>query len=354
MEQKKTLIYDLDYPDLRTALEELGQPGYRTDQVWKAVYKNLVSSPGEITTLPKAIRERLSDSYSFNAVTPKRTLESSDGRTIKTLFSLWDGKPIEAVLMFYNKRRTLCISSQSGCPVGCTFCATGQMGFHRNLSDGEIIAQVLYYARYLASRQESISNIVVMGMGEPFMNYQSVIAALDRMNDPLGLGLGARRFTMSTVGIVPEILRFAKDRRQYNLAISLHTVDDELRSRLIPINNKYPVNQILSACREYTNVTKRRITFEYALIDGINDTVTDARSLAVKIRGMLCHVNLIPLNPTASFPGKPTGKNQVGSFFDVLNNANIPCTIRLRRGIEIAAGCGQLAAESWDNQVIQE
>jgi len=212
------------------------------------------------------------------------------------------------------------------------------MGFHRNLSDGEIIAQVLYYARYLASRQESISNIVVMGMGEPFMNYQSVIAALDRMNDPLGLGLGARRFTMSTVGIVPEILRFAKDRRQYNLAISLHTVDDELRSRLIPINNKYPVNQILSACREYTNVTKRRITFEYALIDGINDTVTDARSLAVKIRGMLCHVNLIPLNPTASFPGKPTGKNQVGSFFDVLNNANIPCTIRLRRGIEIDAG----------------
>ncbi len=271
MNQIKPLIFDLDYQALKKALDEFGQPGYRTDQVWNALYRSYLSSPGEISTLPKAFRAQLNDSFSFNALTPQRTIKSSDGRTIKTLFTLQDGKPIEAVLMYYEKRRTLCISSQSGCAIGCSFCATGQMGFHRNLTAGEIIAQVLHYARFLAMEDEPITNIVVMGMGEPFLNYDAVINALDRMNDPTGLGLGARRFTISTIGLVPEILRFAKEKYQYNLAISLHTVNDELRTKLIPINRKYPVSQLLSVCNQYTNLTKRRITFEYALISGIND-----------------------------------------------------------------------------------
>jgi len=342
----KPLIFDLNYSDLKTTLQELGQPGYRADQVWTAIYKSFRSTPEEITTLPKSFREELSNDFSFNALTPVNVIKSNDGRTVKTLFMLQDGKQIEAVLMYYEKRRTLCISSQAGCGIGCAFCATGQMGFRRNLTSGEIIAQVLYFARILAAEEESVTNVVIMGMGEPFQNYESVLAALDRLNDPDAFGLGARRFTISTVGLVPEILRFADEGKQYNLAISLHTVDDELRSKLVPINKKYPVNQIISACKHYIQKTKRRVTFEYALIQGLNDSVREAEALVRKLRGMICHVNLIPLNPTVGYSGQPTRANQATVFCDILNNSNISCTIRLRRGIEISAGCGQLATEN--------
>ena len=354
MDKTKPLIFDLDHENLKAALEKFGQPAFRTDQIWNALYRSYLASAGEISTLPKAFREQIRDSFDFNAVNPQRIIKSSDGRTIKTLFTLRDGKPIEAVLMYYDKRRTLCISSQSGCAIGCSFCATGQMGFHRNLTAGEIVAQVLHFARFLSDEDDKITNIVVMGMGEPFLNYDSVINALNRMNDPKGLGLGARRFTISTIGLVPEILRFAEEKHQYNLAISLHTVDDELRRELIPINRKYPVSKVLAASNRYTDLTHRRITFEYALISGINDSIDDAKSLAERIRGMLCHVNLIPLNPTATFPGQPSGVDQAQLFYDVLSNSKIPCSIRLRRGIDIAAGCGQLAAESWDNVLDEE
>lgn len=350
----KPLIYDLDYFELKTALNDLGGPGYRTDQVWNALYKSLLSSPGKITTLPKSFREKMHNSFAFNAVTPRKVAKSVDGRTVKILFTLQDGYPIEAVLMYYDKRRTLCISSQSGCAIGCSFCATGQMGFHRNLTAGEIIAQVLHFARLLSMKQETVTNVVIMGMGEPFQNYESVINALNRMNDPSGLGLGARRFTISTIGLVPEIHRFADERYQYNLAVSLHTVNDDLRSKLVPINQKYPVDEIISACKYYINQTKRRITFEYALISGINDSIIDAQSLARKVRGMMCHVNLIPLNPTASYQGQATSTEQANMFCDILNNLNIPCTIRMRRGIEIAAGCGQLASKTWANSDDQQ
>jgi 23S rRNA (adenine2503-C2)-methyltransferase len=349
MNKTNPLIYDLDYESLKAVLEKFGQPAFRTDQIWNGLYRSFLASAEEISTLPKALREQLLNSFDFNAVTPQRIIKSTDGRTIKTLFTLRDRKPIEAVLMYYDKRRTLCISSQSGCAMGCSFCATGHMGFHRNLSAGEIIAQVLHFARVLAVDGENITNIVVMGMGEPFLNYDSVVNAMNRLNDPAGFGLGARRFTISTIGLVPEILRFAEERFQYNLAISLHAVDDELRTKLIPINRKYPVNQVLSACKRYTDLTHRRITFEYALISGINDSINNAKLLAERIRGMLCHVNLIPLNPTDSYPGQPSSVEQAELFCESLQNANIPCTIRLRRGIEIAAGCGQLTAESWDN-----
>lgn len=345
MENNKILIYDLSLDALIEKSKDLGQPKYRAEQIWTAIYKTFRTSPEEITTLPKDFREKLDQVFSFQALNPVREIQSADQLTTKTLFRLQDGNLIEAVLMFYEDRRTLCISSQSGCGIGCSFCATGQMGFRRNLSSGEIVAQVLYYARYLDEMDENVTNVVVMGMGEPFQNYDNVISALNRLNDPKALGLGARRFTISTVGLVPKIIQFADEGYQYNLAISLHTVDDELRSRLIPINNKYSVNNLISACRYYVRKTSRRVTFEYALIQGVNDSTEDAIALANKLRGMICHVNVIQLNPTKEFNEQGSSTERAKSFCATLEANNIPCTIRLRRGIEIQAGCGQLATD---------
>jgi 23S rRNA (adenine2503-C2)-methyltransferase len=346
MENNKVLVYDLSLDVLKKKIKDLGQPEYRAGQIWTAIYQTFRTSPEEITTLPKGFRDKLDQFFSFQALTPVRAIESDDRLTIKTLFRLNDGNFIEAVLMFYNDRRTLCISSQSGCGIGCSFCATGQMGFRRNLTSGEIVAQVMYYARYLAEMDENVTNVVVMGMGEPFQNYDNVITALNRLNDPKAFGLGARRFTISTVGLVPKIRQFADEGYQYNLAISLHTVDDELRSKLIPINKKYPVNELISACRYYVRKTSRRVTFEYALIHGVNDSTEDAIALANKLRGMICHVNLIQLNPTKEFSEQGSSAERANSFCETLEANNISCTIRLRRGIEIQAGCGQLATDA--------
>ncbi len=326
-------------------MKALGQPGFRTEQMWVALYQHFRRSPQEITTFPKSLREKLDEIFEYQALTALRAIESEDGRTVKTLFKLRDGELIEAVLMYYEDRRTLCISSQSGCGLGCTFCATGQMGLRRNLSSGEIIAQVLYYARLLAEQDELVTNVVLMGMGEPFHNYENVMEALDRLNNPDAFGMGARRFTISTVGLAPQIRRFADEDTQYNLAVSLHTVDNELRSEMMPINRKYPVEEVLAACRYYIRKTNRRITFEVALISGVNDSLADAEALAHKLENMLCHVNLIPLNPTEDFGKQGSDAENVRRFCDILDGHHIPCTVRLRRGIEIKAGCGQLAAE---------
>jgi len=245
--------------------------------------------------------------------------------------------------MQYRKRRTLCISTQSGCAMGCKFCATGQMGFLRNLETGEIVEQVLYYARQLKTRGERVTNVVFMGMGEPFHNYNNVMDAIDRLNDPDGMNLGARRFTISTVGLVPGILRFAKEERQVNLAVSLHAADDNLRSSLMPVNKKYPIGELMAAIHDYIDTTKRRVTFEWALIQGVNDTPEQAKKLTALMKGTMAHINLIPLNPTVEFNGKATTKKQGQEFQEILENAGIPSTIRLRRGIDIQAGCGQLA-----------
>lgn len=341
----KPLIYDVSYSGLVNRITALGEPEYRAEQLFVAVYQNFRLFPQEITTLPKSLRQKLDDEFDFKALTPIRAIESEDGQTHKTLFMLRDGEYVEAVLMFYEDRRSLCISSQSGCGMGCTFCATGQMGLRRNLSSGEIIAQVLYYARYLAEAEERVSNVVLMGMGEPFHNYENVMEAVNRLNSPQAFGLGARRMTISTVGLVPQIKRFADEGTQINLAISLHTVDNNLRSEMIPINRKYPVEDLLEACRYYIKKTNRRLTFEVALMEDINDSPADAEALALKIRDLLCHVNLIPLNPTEAFgkPGSSAEKARV--FGDILESYHIPCTARLRRGIEIQAGCGQLAVE---------
>lgn len=345
----RPLIYDLDLPALEEALARWGEPPYRALQIWQGLYRKLWDSPEKFTNLPRSLRLLLDDNFSFSALQPTTVLESSDGGTRKTLFSLSDHLAIEAVLMRYSKRRTLCISSQAGCAMGCVFCATGQMGYRRNLTSGEIVEQVIYYARQLAQAGEQVTNIVVMGMGEPFHNYDETLAAIERLNHPEGLNLGARRFTISTVGLIPAIKRFTSEKRQVNLAISLHAADDELRASMLPIDRKYPLNDLLAACQAYVETTGRRITFEWALIREVNDTPEQAARLVERLQpfirngAALCHVNVIPLNPTRNYRGKATTRERAEAFKAILEAAGIPCTIRMRRGIDIQAGCGQLA-----------
>jgi 23S rRNA (adenine2503-C2)-methyltransferase len=337
------LIFDLDQVDLDNLITEMGESPFRARQLWDGLYKNFWQNSGEFTNISKTLRNKLTDQVSFNALTPTLKLDSADGQTRKTLFRLADGNSIEAVLMRYDRRQTLCISTQAGCAMGCVFCATGQMGFKRHLSSGEIVAQVMYYARLLSDEGSHVTNIVIMGMGEPFHNYENTLMAIDRLNDPLGYNFGARRFTISTSGLVPAIRKFAEEKRQVNLAISLHAAEDELRTSMMPVNKRYNIDELLEACRYYLELTSRRITFEWALINGINDTPEQAHKLAHKLHGMLCHVNAIPLNPTHGYTGKATTHDRAQEFKSILERAGIPCTIRIRRGIDIQAGCGQLA-----------
>ncbi len=338
------LIYDLAFDDLKLLLMQWGEAPFRTQQIWQGLYQNLWGHPDEFSNLPKGLREKLASKISWKAISPVTLLKSQDGETVKSLFSLADGSEIETVLMRYEDRRTLCISTQSGCAMGCVFCATGQMGFKRHLSTGEIVAQVLYFARMLKEEGQTVTNVVVMGMGEPFHNYDNTLRAIDQLNDPRGFNLGARRFTISTVGLVPMIRRFADEKRQVNLAISLHAANDTKRSALLPVNKKYPIQDVIAACREYVEKTSRRITFEWALIRDENDTPETARELVRLLKGLMCHVNVIPLNPTQKYPGQATTRERARAFSDILNEAGIPCTIRIRRGIDIQAGCGQLAS----------
>lgn len=342
----KPLIYDLDLPELSAILKEWGEPKFRAKQIWQGLYQSLWSASDKFSNLPKILRQKLGEEFSFSHLTPITTLNSIDGETQKTLFHLPDGRPIETVLMHYERRRTLCISTQSGCAMGCIFCATGQMGYLRNLSSGEIVEQVLYFARRLADDGDRVTNIVVMGMGEPFHNYDATLVAIDKLNHPEGMQLGARRFTISTVGLIPAIERFAKEKRQINLAISLHAADDNLRSSMLPINKRYPIADLISAVKNYTELTHRRVTFEWALIRGVNDTPEQARKLAIILQGMLAHVNVIPLNPTDGFEGSATTPEQARNFQSILEGKGISCSIRIRRGIDIQAGCGQLAQKS--------
>jgi 23S rRNA (adenine2503-C2)-methyltransferase len=346
--ENNPLIYDLDRSEIKDLLATWKQPAFRVNQIWDGIYRNLKSNPSEWSNLPGALKTHLTDDTDFLGLTPVETQQSSDHETVKTLFTTRDGKSVEAVLMKYDQRRTLCISSQAGCAMGCVFCATGQMGFSRSLTSGEMVEQVLYYARMLAEEGEHVTNVVVMGMGEPFHNYDNTLAAIDRLNDQRGFSLGARRFTISTVGLIPMIRRFASEKRQVNLAVSLHAANDELRSSLLPMNKKYPLAELITACREYVDLTGRRITFEWALIQDVNDSPQDARQLINLVRGMLCHVNVIPLNPTHEYAGKSTPLSRAREFTAVLEEFGIPCTIRLRRGIDIQAGCGQLAGEHQD------
>lgn len=342
------LIFDLGLEEINNWLAAQGEPKYRGLQVWQGLYKNCFDKPEEFSNLSKKLKGSLTADFNFNSLDPKETVSSKDGFTSKSLFTLSDGAKVEAVLMRYEDRHTVCISTQSGCAMNCSFCATGKMGFIRNLSSGEILSQVIYFERLLRKDSLSVTNVVLMGMGEPFNNYDASIKAIYTLNDSDGFSLGIRRFTISTVGIIPRIRQFADEYHQINLAVSLHAASDELRTQLVPINRFYPIKSLIDACKYYVEKTHRRITFEYALIDEVNDSYDQAKALAALIKGLLCHVNLIALNPTPNSEYRASSKEKVREFNQILIDKNISSTVRLRRGIEIQAGCGQLAYQKSD------
>ena len=339
-----TLALDKDYDEWAALLLSWEEPSYRAEQVWSWLYRSLVPSPVDMRNLPLSLRRRLEESLEWQLLWPTETLTSDDGFTEKVLFRLRDKELIEAVLMRYDDRRTVCVSTQVGCALGCPFCATGQGGFKRNLAAGEIVAQVLHFARDLSTAGDRITNVVLMGMGEPFLNYEATWLAIGRLNDHRGFNLGARHFTISTAGHVPGIRRMAQEELPVGLAVSLHAANDELRDRLVPLNRRFPLGALMEACREYARKTRRRVTFEYALIELINDRAADARELARLTRGMPRHVNLIPLNPTVACDYHPSSRQRVRAFQAALDAEGVSNTVRISRGIDIQAGCGQLRA----------
>lgn len=341
----KPNIYDLNYEQINEIISSKGYPSYRAKQIWLGLYRSFWNTPDEFTNLPNNIKQFLENNYSFGSLNQTDIHFSKDHQTTKILFSGPNNAILESVLMRYTRRRTACISSQSGCAMRCVFCATGQMGFNRNLSNGEIVEQVLYFARHLNKEDDRLTNVVIMGMGEPFLNYKATMTAIDRLNNPDGFNFGARRITISTVGIVPGIQKFTSEKRQVNLSISLHAADNTLRSSLMPINNKYPLQELMKACGDYIKHTRRRLSFEWALIENVNDGVAQAKKLVKLIKGLeLVHVNLIPLNPTHGYAGRGSSYEKAKSFSRILEDNKIPVTIRIRRGLDIHAGCGQLAS----------
>jgi 23S rRNA (adenine2503-C2)-methyltransferase len=328
--------YEVD-PDALAALLA-DQPGYRVRQVWDGLYKRLLG-PEQMTDLPKSLRELLASSLpsSLEQVTER---VSDDGDTVKFLWRLHDDRTIETVLMAYRDRVTVCVSSQAGCAMGCGFCATGQAGFERHLTTGEIVEQVIRSTVRARDTGRRVSNIVFMGMGEPLANYDNTWTAVERMH--ADLGLSARHLTISTIGIVSGIRRLANERLPVNLAVSLHAANDELRNELVPMNKRYPLTELAAACRDYLAAKNRRLSFEWALIDGVNDRRRDASELAAYVRPLRAHVNLIPLNPTPGWPTRGTAPAGVRMFRDRLVELGVNVTVRRTRGTEIDAACGQL------------
>ncbi len=339
----KPILYDQTSETLQEVLREHGQPVFRLKQLEEGLYQHRYMDFGEFTTLPKSLLDHLQEQFSLFPLELTKEIISRDKQTEKLLFRLPDANYIETVLMHYEGRHTVCISTQVGCPMGCVFCATGQMGYTRNLTVGEILAQIIFCMRRLGTDGKELTNVVYMGMGEPFLNYEEVMRSISRLTDQKGLNFGARRITISTVGILPRIRQFTEAKSQVNLALSLHAPNDALRSTLVPSNEFYPLKALVEASKKYTDYTHRRVLIEYALIDGVNDTIAHADELATLLHGMLCLVNLIALNPSHGGDLKGSPREKVEAFRDRLMKRGIQTTIRLKRGIEISAGCGQLA-----------
>ncbi|MGH7684241.1 MAG: 23S rRNA (adenine(2503)-C(2))-methyltransferase RlmN, partial [Vulcanimicrobiaceae bacterium] len=321
---------------------------YRLQQIYRAATKELMPSIDAVSTLQKELREALSgQGFAFDSIAPSVIERSRDGQTTKGLFRLADGSDVEAVLMeHYGDRSTVCISSQAGCAYACAFCATGQAGFTRNLEATEIFDQAVHFARELHSRGKKITNIVFMGMGEPFANYEAVMDAVRLLHDPQGFGLGHRHITISTVGLVPQIDRFADEGIQVNLAISLHAPSDELRAKIMPVNRKYALVELMASVERYVAKTKRKVFFEYVMLRDVNDSDECAHQLAKVMRGPLYHVNLIPYNatPDADFVGSSDAR--VRDFQKKLEARGVVATVRVPMGRDIAAACGQLSAQT--------
>ncbi|HEY1390477.1 MAG TPA: 23S rRNA (adenine(2503)-C(2))-methyltransferase RlmN [Ktedonobacterales bacterium] len=355
----RTDLLGLTFTEMATWLAERGQPTFRAKQLAGWIYTSLVPDFAAMRNLPVALREQLEREASIAGPQLRAEVKAKDGRTRKLLLELADGRLIETVLMLYpasgesRARATVCVSTQAGCAYGCTFCATGQMGFDRHLTAGEIVAQVLHFARELRAQPwttpdgeaiDRVSNLVFMGMGEPFHNYDNTLHAVRILNMPEGLNIGARHMTISTVGLVPGILRLAEEPLQVNLAISLHAPNDAMRLKTMPVTRKYPIAQVLDACREYVARTNRQVTFEYVLLAGVNDAPEHARELATLLSPLrhLCHVNLIPVNKTAASYAVPSGE-AIRAFRETLRAGGVSNSVRAERGDDIAAACGQLS-----------
>ena len=358
---KKTDLLSLTLPQLQQWFVERGEPPFRAKQLFSWLYQRLVTDFSAMTNLPQSLRSQLAQEASIGPMVVRSEQHSKDDRTRKILLELDDGKLIESVLMLYppigesSVRATVCVSTQAGCAFGCTFCATGQMGFDRHLTAGEIVAQVLFFARELRDAPWSakglpgstpidhITNIVLMGMGEPLHNYDNVLQALRILNNLDGFNLGARHMTVSTVGLVPAIRKLSQEPLQVNLAISLHAPTDELRSQTMPINKKYPLEELLAACKDYIAATGRQVTFEYVLLAGVNDTAAHAHLLSELLVPLkqFAHVNCIPVNATSADYKSPSGES-IRAFRNILFEHGVSNSVRAERGDDIAAACGQL------------
>ena len=337
-------LLDLPFSALERVLVADGLRPAHTKALWRAVHREAVGDLAKVGDFSPPLRRWVDDAkWRLEVPAVAADTASSDGLTRKFLLRLDDGQTIETVLMGYAGRHTACVSTQEGCAMGCVFCATGQMGFVRHLRPGEIVAQVLHANRALVGKR--LRNLVLMGMGEPLHNYDSVMTALEIISDTGGINIGPSRITISTVGVVPGILRMAKERRPYGLAVSLHGASEEERAALVPASKRWSLAELIAACRHYSAVMDAKIFFEWTLIAGKNDSVETARRLAALLHGIRAHVNLIPLNPTQGFSGTATASQAAVEFSQTLQAAGIPSTMRQRRGIDVAAGCGQLRAE---------
>ena len=340
-------IKDYDLEDLKQEFIELGEKAFRAEQIFKWLYVDKVKSFDEMTNLSLELREKLKENYNICNFKILKKLESSDG-TKKYLFDILDGNAIESVLMQYHYGKSICVSSQVGCKMGCKFCASTGIPFIRNLSSGEIVEQILAVEQDIG---EKISNVVFMGIGEPLDNYNNVIKAIRILNNQKGLNIGARHISVSTSGIVPRIYDLAKENIQCTLSVSLHASNDETRSSMMPINNRYNIEELMKACKDYIKITNKRISFEYALARDNNDNLKDAKELVNLLKGMLCHVNLIPINKIENGKFTKSSNENIIKFRDYLNDHGIVATIRRELGSDIDAACGQLRRKNLNTNI---
>ncbi|WP_066289225.1 23S rRNA (adenine(2503)-C(2))-methyltransferase RlmN [Bacillus sp. FJAT-29937] len=342
--EQKPSIYSLQLHELKDWLAEMNEKTFRADQIFDWLYTKRVLSFDDMSNLSKGLREKLSDSFTLTTLKTIIQQQSSDG-TIKFLFELHDGYSIETVLMRHEYGNSVCVTTQVGCRIGCTFCASTLGGLKRNLEAGEIVAQVVKVQQALDETEERVSSIVIMGIGEPFDNYDQMLSFLKIVNHDKGLNIGARHITVSTSGIIPKIYQFADENLQINFALSLHAPNSELRSRLMPINRAYKLPDLMEAIRYYINKTGRRVSFEYGLFGGVNDQVEHAEELAKLVKGIKCHINLIPVNYVPERDYVRTPKEQIFKFEKTLKNHGVNVTIRREQGHDIDAACGQLRAK---------
>lgn len=340
MKSEMTYLYDLSQEEMKGLVKEIGEPPFRAKQIYDWMYKG-VDSFEDMKNIPKSLKEKLEKVAVIGNLKILKKQKSALDETAKYLFELRDGNTIEAVFMKYKYGNSLCISSQVGCRMGCKFCASGLGGLVRNLSAGEFINQIISVEK---DTNEKISHIVVMGTGEAFDNYENLSKFLKLVNSPEGLGIGMRNITVSTCGLVPKIKMFARDFPQVNLAISLHQTDNDKRSEIMPVNKKYDIGELIKACKEYFETTKRRVTFEYALISGVNDKKSDMQDLAKLLKGFACHVNLIDLNHVQELEFLPVGAQNARANTEYLNTLGVNATLRRKLGEDIDGACGQLRA----------